>query len=65
MGVWLALAGYLLVLGALARAYHRRSQVRLHRSRCDWRMFAGFVAGAVVTGGRSCSPAAWSSRWRR
>ncbi|MFE1524921.1 hypothetical protein ACWEWL_00895 [Streptomyces rochei] len=50
-GVWLALAGYLLVLGALARAYHRRSQVRLHRSRCDWRMFAGFVAGAVVTGG--------------
>jgi hypothetical protein len=49
-GVWLALAGYLVVLGALARAFHRGSRVRLHHSRCDWRMFAGLVTGAVVTG---------------
>ncbi|WP_282085266.1 hypothetical protein [Streptomyces tendae] len=49
--IWPALAGYLLVLGALARTQHRRSRVRLHRSRCDWRMFASFVSGAVVTGG--------------
>ncbi|MFH8976603.1 hypothetical protein [Streptomyces sp. NPDC017890] len=50
-GVWLALAAYVAVLGALARADHRRSRVRLHRSRCNWRMFASFAAGAVVTGG--------------
>jgi hypothetical protein len=50
-GVWLALAGYLVVLGSMARAYNRRSRVRLHHSRCDWRMLAGFVAGAVTTGG--------------
>ncbi|CAM5233906.1 hypothetical protein STENM36S_07550 [Streptomyces tendae] len=50
-GVWLALAGYLVVLGALARAHSRRSRVRLHHSRCDWRMFASLVSGAVVTGG--------------
>ncbi|GGQ16212.1 hypothetical protein GCM10010279_24910 [Streptomyces mutabilis] len=48
-GVWLALAVYLVALGTLARAHHRRSRVRLHHSRCDWRMLAGFVAGAVVT----------------
>ncbi|MFI1753336.1 hypothetical protein [Streptomyces sp. NPDC020571] len=50
-GVWLALAGYLVVLGALARTYSRRSRVRLHHSRCDWRMLASFLSGAVVTGG--------------
>ncbi|MBG0857686.1 hypothetical protein I2W78_39035 [Streptomyces spinoverrucosus] len=50
-GVWLALAVYLTVLGALARTYNRRSRMRLHHSRCSWRMFATFVAGAVVTGG--------------
>ncbi|MEU9220935.1 hypothetical protein AB0D47_30870 [Streptomyces sp. NPDC048376] len=50
-GVWLALAGHLAVLGAVGRAYSRRSRVRLHHSRCDWRMLASFVAGAVVTGG--------------
>ncbi|MGW4545045.1 hypothetical protein ACWEN4_01530 [Streptomyces violaceorubidus] len=50
-GVWLALAGHLSVLGALARSHSRRSRVRLHHSHCDWRMVAGFVSGAVVTGG--------------
>lgn len=50
-GVWLALAGYVAVLGVLARVHHRRSRVQLHHSRLTWRMFAVFVAAAVVTGG--------------
>ncbi|MEU3894662.1 hypothetical protein [Streptomyces sp. NPDC045251] len=50
-GVWLALAGYCAVVTVLARALHRRSRVQLHHSRCDWRVFAAFVGGAIATGG--------------
>ncbi|MFI1017774.1 hypothetical protein [Streptomyces sp. NPDC020965] len=50
-GVWLVVAGYVALLGALAVHHNRGSRVRLHRSRCTWRMFATFAAGGVVTGG--------------
>ncbi|MFI1419137.1 hypothetical protein ACH4VX_14290 [Streptomyces sp. NPDC020731] len=50
-GVWLALAGYVALLGGAAVIFHRRSRVRLHRTRYDWRMSAVFVGGMVVTGG--------------
>ncbi|GHA48683.1 hypothetical protein GCM10010372_55620 [Streptomyces tauricus] len=45
------MAAYVALLGALAVLDHRRSRVRLHRTRYTRRMFATFVAGAVVTGG--------------
>lgn len=44
-GVWLVVAGYVALVGALAVTYSRRSRIQLHRSRCDWRMFATFAAG--------------------
>ncbi|MBR7677303.1 hypothetical protein [Streptomyces daliensis] len=50
-GVGLLLAVYVMLLGGLAVVYHRRSRMRLHRSRYNWRMTATFVAGAVVTSG--------------
>jgi hypothetical protein len=50
-GVWLFLAGYVALLSALAVICNRRSRMRLHHSRADWRLLASFVAGAVVTGG--------------
>lgn len=50
-GVWLVVAAYVALLGTLAVIYSRRSRVRLHRSRYNWRSFATFIAGAVVTGG--------------
>ncbi|MFC7816044.1 hypothetical protein ACFUTR_15545 [Streptomyces sp. NPDC057367] len=50
-GVWLALAGYCAMVIVLARALHLRSRVQLHHSRCDWRVFAAFVGGAIATGG--------------
>lgn len=50
-GEVLATAAYVSLLGALAVAYNRKSRMRLHRSRYDWRTSATFVAGAAVTGG--------------
>lgn len=50
-GVWLVVAAYVALLGTLAVIYSRRSRVRLHRSRYNWRSFATFLAGMVVTGG--------------
>ncbi|MFE0374964.1 hypothetical protein ACFW1M_05125 [Streptomyces inhibens] len=47
---WLALTAYVTVLGSLAVIYNRRTRMRLHRSRHDWRSVAAFVAGMVVTG---------------
>jgi len=52
-GVWMFLAGYVVLLGAVAVVCGRRSRMRLHRSRCTRRMSATFVVGAVVTGGTS------------
>ncbi|WP_345589476.1 hypothetical protein [Streptomyces marokkonensis] len=49
-GVWLALAAYVTLLSALAVRFNRRSRMQLHHSHADWRMFAAFVAGMVVTG---------------
>ncbi|MDT0457836.1 hypothetical protein RM550_19205 [Streptomyces sp. DSM 41527] len=46
--VWLALAVYVALLGALAVIYNRRTRVRLHRSRHSWRSFALFFAGTAV-----------------
>ncbi|HET6860936.1 MAG TPA: hypothetical protein VFH94_28030 [Streptomyces sp.] len=50
-GVWLAVAAYVGLLSVLAVISNRRSRMRLHRSRCTWRMFATFISAAVVTGG--------------
>lgn len=50
-GVLLATAVYVALLGALTVAQHRRSRVRLHHSRYDWRSLVTFVAGGVATGG--------------
>ncbi|MDT0616170.1 hypothetical protein [Streptomyces lancefieldiae] len=50
-GLWPVLAGYVALLSALAVRCSRRSRVRLHHSRANWRMLASFVGGAVVTGG--------------
>ncbi|MFJ7769571.1 hypothetical protein ACIQ1J_14485 [Streptomyces sp. NPDC097107] len=50
-GVWLVLAAYVGLLSALAVVHSRRSRMRLHHSRSDWRMLAAFVAAAVVTAG--------------
>ncbi|AKZ58884.1 conserved membrane protein of unknown function [Streptomyces ambofaciens ATCC 23877] len=49
-GVLLTIAAYVGLLGRLAVVHHRRSRMRLHHSRVDWRTLATFVAGAVVTG---------------
>ncbi|WP_425825443.1 hypothetical protein [Streptomyces fractus] len=49
-GVGLVMAAYVALLGGLAVRQQRRSRVRLHHTRCTPRMFAAFVAGAVVTG---------------
>ncbi|MFD0311017.1 hypothetical protein [Streptomyces sp. NPDC127119] len=50
-GVGLAMAAYAVLLAGVAVLHNRRSRVRLHHTRCTPRMFATFVAGAVVTGG--------------
>ncbi|SOD63855.1 hypothetical protein SAMN06297387_11314 [Streptomyces zhaozhouensis] len=50
-GTLLALVVYVALLAALARRAHRGSRVRLHHTRYNWRVFATFVAGALVTGG--------------
>ncbi|MFE7760467.1 hypothetical protein [Streptomyces sp. NPDC057438] len=50
-GVGMAMAVYVALLSAVAVLHNRRSRVRLHHTRCTRRMFASFVAGAVVTGG--------------
>ncbi|WP_306317160.1 MULTISPECIES: hypothetical protein [unclassified Streptomyces] len=50
-GAGLVMAAYLALLGRLFVRRQRRSRVMLHHTRCTPRMFAGFVAGAVVTGG--------------
>ncbi|MGW8062566.1 hypothetical protein ACVV2G_09890 [Streptomyces ziwulingensis] len=50
-GVWLAFAAYVALLSAPPVLSRRRSRMRLHHSRCDGRLLASFVAGAVVTGG--------------
>ncbi|MFF6808882.1 hypothetical protein ACFZAG_03150 [Streptomyces sp. NPDC012403] len=50
-GVWLALAGYVVLLAGVAVIHNRRSRVRLHRTRYDWRTSAAFLGGMVVTGG--------------
>ncbi|MEU3304258.1 hypothetical protein ABZ729_31250 [Streptomyces sp. NPDC006678] len=50
-GVGLVLAAYIALLSVLGVLHSRRSRVRLHHTRCTWRMFGTFVAGAVVTGG--------------
>ncbi|MFB6551175.1 hypothetical protein [Streptomyces sp. NPDC056405] len=50
-GVWLVLAAYVGLLSALAVVHSRRSRMRLHHSRSNWRMLAAFVGAAVVTGG--------------
>ncbi|MFD3943905.1 hypothetical protein [Streptomyces sp. NPDC058579] len=50
-GVALVIAAYAALLGVLGTLHHRRSRVLLHHTRCTWRMFATFGAGAVVTGG--------------
>ncbi|MFE7036590.1 hypothetical protein ACFU9Y_40465 [Streptomyces sp. NPDC057621] len=49
--VGLVMAAYAALLGGVAVLHDRRSRVRLHHTRCTPRMFATFVAGAVVTGG--------------
>jgi hypothetical protein len=50
-GVVLTAAVYVALLSGLAVVCNRRSRVRLHHSRYDWRTPVTFVAGAVVTGG--------------
>ncbi|WP_181008978.1 MULTISPECIES: hypothetical protein [unclassified Streptomyces] len=50
-GVWLAIAAYVALLGALAAGHHRRSRMRLHRTRYTWRMSAAFAAGGVAIAG--------------
>jgi hypothetical protein len=50
-GVWSLVAVYVALLGGLAVVYNRRSRVRLHHSRYDWRTSVVFVGGMVVTGG--------------
>ncbi|MFE7133130.1 hypothetical protein ACFVIM_19950 [Streptomyces sp. NPDC057638] len=50
-GVWLGAAVYVALLGTLGVIDSRVGRMRLHRSRCDWRMSATFVVGGVVTGG--------------
>jgi hypothetical protein len=50
-GVALVIVAYVALLSVLAVLHNRRSRVRLHHTRCTRRMFATFVAGAVVTGG--------------
>ncbi|PSM40793.1 hypothetical protein C6Y14_25290 [Streptomyces dioscori] len=49
--VGLVMAAYTALLGGVAVLHNRRSRVLLHHTRCTPRMFAAFVAGAVVTGG--------------
>ncbi|WP_461296445.1 hypothetical protein [Streptomyces harbinensis] len=49
-GSLLALAGYLVLLGALGVSEHRRSRMRLHHSRYDGRSLVMFLGGATVTG---------------
>ncbi|MFI9613274.1 hypothetical protein ACIHCM_16650 [Streptomyces sp. NPDC052023] len=50
-GVGLAAAAYVSLLVGLAVVHHRRSRLRLHHSRYDWRFPATFASAAVVTGG--------------
>ncbi|MFH9618889.1 hypothetical protein [Streptomyces pratensis] len=50
-GVLLSLAVYVALLSAVAVICGRRSRMRLHHSRCNRRMSATLVAGALVTGG--------------
>ncbi|MFD5031557.1 hypothetical protein ACFWM0_14260 [Streptomyces sp. NPDC058405] len=50
-GVWLLVAAYVALLSVLPVIYSRRSRMRLHRSRYNWRTSATFVAGGGVTGG--------------
>ncbi|MEU4270066.1 hypothetical protein [Streptomyces sp. NPDC026092] len=50
-GVALVIAAYAALLAVVGTVQNRRSRVRLHHTRCTWRMFAAFGAGAVVTGG--------------
>ncbi|MFJ8752408.1 hypothetical protein ACIREO_24190 [Streptomyces sp. NPDC102441] len=50
-GVWPAVAAYVVLLSVPAVIHSRRSRMRLHRSRHNWRMFATFGAGGVITGG--------------
>ncbi|MFI2777797.1 hypothetical protein [Streptomyces sp. ALB3] len=50
-GVLLSLVVYVALLGAVAVIWGRRSRMRLHHSRCNRRMSALFVTGAVLTGG--------------
>ncbi|WP_411139959.1 hypothetical protein [Streptomyces sp. x-80] len=48
VGVWLALVGYLALLGTLVVLARRRVRVRLHHSRYTWRSLATFLAGAAL-----------------
>ncbi|MFG3255378.1 hypothetical protein [Streptomyces sp. NPDC048172] len=50
-GVALVVVAYAGLLGVLAVSWARRSRMRLHRSRYDWRTTAALVAGASVTAG--------------
>ncbi|GAA2258353.1 hypothetical protein GCM10010145_28390 [Streptomyces ruber] len=50
-GLWLAMGAYVALLSVLAVVLNRRSRMRLHRSRYDWRATVLFFGGAVVTGG--------------
>ncbi|MER5555678.1 hypothetical protein ABT001_29070 [Streptomyces sp. NPDC002793] len=50
-GVVSSLVVYVALLVAVAVIWGRRSRMRLHHSRCNRRMSATFVMGAVMTGG--------------
>lgn len=50
-GVWLALVGYVVLLAGVVVIHNRRSRVRLHRTRYDWRTSVVFLGGMAVTGG--------------
>ncbi|WP_320778748.1 hypothetical protein [Streptomyces sp. CRN 30] len=50
-GVWLTLAVFVAVMGALITSSSRRNRVQLHHSRYDWRSSVLLVGGAAVTGG--------------
>lgn len=50
-GDWLILAAYVALVSALAVIYGRRSRMRLHRSRYNWRTSATLAAGVTVVGG--------------
>lgn len=50
-GSWLVLAAYVALVSVLAVIYGRRSRMRLHRSRYNWRTSATLAVGVTAIGG--------------